>query len=61
METTTKENIMENKVIEISMVAIVGIMQGNMRDGNTSGQFYAIKGIVQKSSEVIEFIRNKGE
>ena len=60
METTTKENIMENNIMEISLVAISGIMQGNMV-GNYSGQFYAIKDIVQKSNEVIEFIRNKGE
>lgn len=60
METTTKENQMENNIQEISLVAISGIMQGNMI-GNYSGQFYAIKNIIQKASEVIEFIRNKGE
>lgn len=60
MENTTKEIQMENKIMKISLVAIAGIMQGNMI-GNYAGQFNSIKEVVNGASEIIDYIRNKGE
>lgn len=60
MENTTKEIQMENKIMEISLVAITGIMQGNMV-GNYTGQFNSIRNVINGASEIIDYIRNKGE
>lgn len=60
MENTTKETQMEDKIMEISLVAIAGIMQGNMI-GNYTGQFNSIKNVINGASEIIDYIRKKGE
>lgn len=60
MENTTKEIQMENKIMEISLVAITGIMQGNMV-GNYTGQFNSIKNVINGAGEIIDYIRNRGK